>query len=48
MEQMIEEKISALNVSVEILASAIIDQQKFGQISPGTMEELEMIRGKKK
>jgi len=46
MEQTTDEKIMALEVSDEILARAIIEQQKNGQISPGTMEELLMIRGK--
>jgi len=46
MEQTIEEKLIALEVSTQILARAIIEQQEQGQISPGTMEELLMIRGK--
>ena len=47
MKQTTKEKISGLKISTEILARAIIEQQKEGQISPGTMEELEAIRGKR-
>jgi len=41
-----KQKISVLEESDKILAGAIIEQQKSGQISPDTMELLQLIRGK--
>ena len=44
MELTIEEKIGVIKIDIEILARAIREQQKFGQISPETMEELEVMK----
>ena len=47
MGQTVEDKIMALKVDIEILVDALIDLQKSGQINPGTMEELEVMRRKR-
>ena len=40
----IKKGISVLKVDVRILVGAIIEQQRQGQINPGTMEELEAMK----
>ena len=44
MMEEIKKQISALRMDTKILAGALIDQQRNGQIDPGTMEELEVMK----